>query len=111
MPDTYDPLTSEFLVDATIGAVTYIVTAFTDSGAAVVERNFTNSNGSWRGRSAVKGENTASMTIECTNAAQAEPDQFATFTYKGSTWVIKNVSKAVSSTAPSSWTLALGWVS
>lgn len=107
---SYDPLTSAFTTDATIGLDDYIVTAFNDSGAAAVEVNFSTSTGAWRGRRMAAGERTASMTIECENAAQAAPAQFAVFEYAGQDWVIKNVAKATSSTAPAAWTLNLGWV-
>ena len=106
----YDPLTSAFTVDATIGADSYIVTAFNDAGAAAVEVNFSTSAGAWRGRRIESGERTATMSIECENAAQVAPAQFATFDYEGQTWVIKNVAKATSSTAPAAWSLNLGWV-
>lgn len=111
MATSYDPLTSAFTVDATIGADSYIVTAFNDAGASPAETNFSNSNGSWRNRRIVKGERTASMTIECENAAQVAPEELTEFDYQGQTWVIKQVAKAISSTAPAAWTLTLGWVS
>ncbi len=107
---SYDPLSAAFTVDATITSVTYIVTAFNDAGNAAVEVNFSTSAGAWRGRRIAAGERTASMTIECENAAEAAPAQFATFPYEGQTWVIKNVAKATSSTSAAAWTLALGWV-
>lgn len=111
MSTPYDPLTSDFPVDATIGAVTYIVTDFADNGAAAVETNFSNSNGSWRGRRLVSGERTANMTIEVTNAAQVTPAQGATFSYRSSTWVIKTVGRQVQSVGPATMPLTLGWVS
>jgi hypothetical protein len=108
---SYDPLSSAFPVDVTISAQAYIVTAFSDAGNSAVEVNFQTSAGAWRGRRLAAGERTASMTIECENAAEANPAQFATFNYQGETWVIKQVAKAISSTAPGAWTLTLGWVS
>jgi len=105
----YDPLTSDATVDATIGAVTYIVTAFTDSGATAVGPDFTNSDGSYRGARRAAGPREGSMTIECTNAAQAAPAQFATFTYGGSTWAILQVSKASSQNGAATRTLTLRW--
>jgi hypothetical protein len=107
---SYDPLSSAFTVDVTIATVVYIVTAFNDAGASAVEVNFQTSAGAWRGRRLAAGERTASMTIECENAAEVAPAQFATFPYEGQTWVIKNVAKATGSTSPAAWTLSLGWV-
>jgi len=106
----YDPLASAITVDVTIASEVYIVTAFNDNGAGASETSFQTSAGEWRGRRLATGERTASMTIECEDAAQAAPAQFATCPYSGQTWVIKQVAKALSSTAPAAWTLTLGWV-
>lgn len=111
MADTYDPLTSAFPVDATIGSGTYIVTAFNDAGHGANKVAFSTSAGAFRGRRLTKGERVATMTIESENAAQAAPEQFATFTYDGSVWVIETNPKSTSSTAPASWSLTLGWIS
>lgn len=108
---SYDPLSSDVTTDVTIGAVTYIVTDFNDSGATAVGPDFQNSNGSYRGARRVAGPRDASMTIEVTNNAQAAPAQFATFNYEGDTWVIFQVGKAISSTGPATRTLNLRWVS
>lgn len=104
---TYDPLTADVTTDVTIGAVTYIVTAFSDNGAAAVGPDFSNSDGGYRGCRKTSGPREASMTIEITNNAQAAPTQFATFTYEGVSWVILTVAKAISSTGPGTRTLAL----
>ena len=108
---TYDPLTTDVTVDATIGAVTYIVTDFNDSGAASVGPDFQNSDGSYRGTSRRTGARDASMTIERTNAAQAIPAQHATFTYDSSVWLILQVGKAKGSTNAATHSLSLRWVS
>lgn len=107
----YDPLSADVTVDVTISTVDYIVTAFTDNGAAAVEVNFQTSAGEWRGRRMATGERTATMTIETEDAAQATPAQFATFDYSGQTWVIKNSPRSTSSTGAGSISLTLGWVS
>ena len=107
---SYDPLSADILVDATIGAGTYIVKSFTDSGDGPTEVTFTTSAGAWRGRRIVKGERTGTMTIERTNAAQVVPAQFAVFTYRGEQWVIKQVAASASSESPSTFDLTLGWV-
>lgn len=107
----YDPLTADSTEDVTISANTYKVTAFTDNGAAAVETNFQNSDGSWYGRRIVSGERTATMTIEVAAAATTTPAQFATFDFRGQTWVIKQVGRGVSSSGPGSLNLTLGWVS
>ena len=106
----YDPLSADVTTDVTIGSVTYIVTAFTDNGAAAVETNFQDSDGTWRGRRIASGERTASMTIEVEDLAQATPAQFAVFEYRGQDWVIKTVGRASSSTGPATIPLSLGWV-
>jgi len=108
---TYDPLTTDVTVDATIGAVTYIVTDFNDSGAASVGPDFQGSDGSYRGCAKRTGARDASMTIERTNAAQAIPAQFATFTYRGNVWLIQQVGMAMGSTNAATHALSLRWVS
>ena len=107
----YDPLSSDVLVDVTIGGTTYIVKAFTDNGEASVETTFTDSDGSWRGRRLTDGERTATMTIERTNAAQAAPAREATCSYRGNDWVIKQISINAASAGPTTFSLTLGWVS
>lgn len=108
---TYDPLTSAVTTDVTIGAVTYIVTDFSDNGASAVGPDFQNSDGSYRGCRKVSGPREASMTIEIENDAEAAIAQMATFSYKGSTWLILSVGKKLSSTAAGTITLSLRWVS
>lgn len=108
---TYDPLTSEVTTDATISAVTYIVTDFNDSGATAVGPDFQNSDGSYRNARRVSGPRDASMTIEVENAAEAAITQFTTFSYKGSTWCIFQVGKASSSTGAATIPLSLRHVS
>lgn len=108
---SYDPLSADVTVDVTIGAVTYVVTDFNDSGATAVGPDFQNSDGSYRGCRRVAGPREASMTIEVGNAAQAAPAQFATFDYADQTWVIFQVGKASSSTGPATRSLSLRWVS
>ena len=108
---TYDPLASEVTVDVTIGAVTYIVTAFSDNGASAVGSDFQNSDGSYRGNRKVSGPRDGSITIERQDAAQALPTQFATITYKGVDWFIQSVGAASSSTGPATVTLSLREVS
>lgn len=104
---TYDPITADVTVDATIGAVTYIVTAFTDNGASSVGPDFSASDGSYRNTRQVSGPREASMTIEVENAAEATPTQYATLTYKGINWFIKTVGRASSSTGAATIPLTL----
>lgn len=108
---SYDPTSSDYTTDVTIGAVTYIVTDFNDSGATAVGPDFQNSDGSYRGMRRVSGPRDASMTIEVGSNAEVAPAQMATFDYEGSTWVITQVGKAISSTGPATRSLSLRWVS
>lgn len=107
----YDPLTADVTADVTINSVSYIVTDFTDSGATAVGPDFQTSAGAHRGERRVSGPRDASMTIEIGNAAQVTPPQFQTFTYRGSTWVIFQAPRAVSSTGAGTYSLSLRWVS
>jgi hypothetical protein len=104
---SYDPTTSGVTTDVTIGAVTYIVTDFSDSGASAVGPDFQNSNGSYRGCRRVAGPREASMTIERENAAETAPAQFATLNYQGSAWVIFQVAETLSSSAAGTFALTL----
>lgn len=106
---SYDPLTSLVTTDVTISAVVYIVTDFSDNGAAAVGPDFQNSDGSYRGTRKVTGAREASMTIEAEDAAQAVPAQFGTFTYLGSTWLILTAGKKASSTGAATYSLSLRW--
>ena len=106
---SYDPTTSLVTTDATIGAVTYIVTDFSDNGAAAVGPDFQESDGSYRGCRKTSGAREGSMTIEIEAASQAIPAQFATFTYMGNIWLILTVSKKASSTAAGTFSLSLRW--
>jgi hypothetical protein len=108
---TYDPLTSEVTTDATINSVVYIVTDFNDPGATAVGPDFQNSDGSYRNARRVTGPRDASMTIEVENAAETGITQFVTFSYKGSTWSVFQVGKAMSSTGAATIPLSLRWVS
>lgn len=107
----YDPLSADVTEDVTIGAVTYIVTEFSDSGASAVGPDFQTSTGAYRGTRKESGPREASMTVEITNAAQATPAQFATFDFRDQTWVIFQVGRSVSSTGPGTMPLTLRWVS
>lgn len=111
MADSYDPTTAAITTDASIGSTTYIVTAFSDSGASAVGPDFQNSDGSNRGARRVKGPRNGSMTIEIESASQGIPEQFSTFTYDASVWCIFEPAKAVSSTAAGTYSLSLRWVS
>lgn len=108
---SYDPLSSAITTDVTIGAVTYIVTDFSDNGASAVGPDFQNSDGSYRGCRKVSGPREASMTIEIENDAETAITQLGTFTYKGSTWLILTVGKKLSSTSAGTLSLSLRWVS
>lgn len=107
----YDPSTADVTEDVTISATTYTVINFTDNGAAAVEVNYQSSAGEWAGRRMATGERTASMTLEVLAASVVSPAQFATFNFRGQTWVIKQVGRSVSSTGAGQITLSLGWVS
>lgn len=105
----YDPLAADVTTDVTIGAVTYVVTDFNDSGDTAVGPDFQKSDGSYRGCRRASGPRDASMIIEVGNAAQAAPAQFTEFDYAGQTWVIFQVGKATSSTGPATRSLSLRW--
>jgi hypothetical protein len=105
----YDPLTALVATDVTIGGVTYIVTDFSDPGAAAVGPDFQNSDGSYRGCRKVAGVRDASMTIEVEAAAEAQPAQFASFSYKGNDYVILQCGKSLSSTGAATYSLSLRW--
>jgi hypothetical protein len=104
---SYDPLSSKVTVDATINAIVYIVTAFTRNGAGAVGPDFSKSNGSYRGQRKVSGPEDASMTIEVTDDAEDAPEQFDTFTYDGTVWVIQTVGLGMSSTGAATRSLSL----
>ena len=104
---SYDPTTSAVTTDVTIGAVVYIVTDFNDGGASAVGPDFQNSDGSYRGCRRADGPRDGSMTIERETEAEAVPAQFATFTYKGSTWVIFQVAQTSSSSAAGTFALTI----
>ena len=105
----YDPLTSLVTTDVTIATIVYIVTDFSDPGAAAVGPDFQNSDGSYRGMRKVSGPRDATMTIEAENAAEAQPAQFAVVSYKGNDYVILQCGKSLSSTGAATYSLSLRW--
>jgi hypothetical protein len=107
----YDPTSADIRADATISTVARIVTNFARSDSTV-KTTFQNSNGSFRGRHLVQGEETATMTIEIKDSSEVLPGPGVTFSYDGSTWAIKSVSKTKGGGGTAgSYTLELGWVS
>jgi hypothetical protein len=104
-PDTFD----HGCPDATISDVAYIVTSFSDSNPPV-EVDFQTGKGAHRGAALEQGKRTATMTIEVKDEAQTPPAVFATFTYQGSTWVIKQLDKSRAAATASTYNLQLNWV-
>jgi len=105
MPD-YDPETAAVTTDATIGGVTYIVTGYTNNGAAPVIVNFQNSDGSYKNCRIVEGPTTGTLTIEVM-ADVALPEVGDTCSYDGTIWVVEGASKSLSSTGPGSITVSM----
>jgi hypothetical protein len=111
MPNSYDPTSAAVTVDALIPVdgddVNYIVTAFSRNGPAPVGPDLSNSDGSYRGMRRVLGAEDASMTVEIEHSTQPRVPYFAEFGYDGSTWVVLQPAKAISSTSAGTQTLSL----
>jgi len=114
MAQTFSNLTPRLPVDATIGAVTYIVKSF-NATTSTSEVSFTNTDGTARGIYIFRNRDTATMQIECENGAEAKPETCTTFTYgpSGSSalWVIAGCSDSIASATAATWDLSLSCVS
>lgn len=114
MAQTFSTVNAKLPVDVIIGGVTYIVNSFNaTTNTSTVE--YTKSDGTSRGFYAFRTGDTATMQIQCEDAAEAKPETLTTFSYgpsgSAATWCILGNSDSIASAAPATWDLTLRAVS